>query len=60
MKEELVRKLAQDHWNFIEKLLEPKYIINDIPVFEKSKLEYLYKEAIIHGFKHGEEEVEVS
>ena len=48
---ETSKKLASDHWSYIEKLIknhnEPREIIN--------KCDFHYQTAFIHGFKHGVE-----
>lgn len=48
-KEEEIRKLAEAHWNFIQKLFEA----GGLGYQPMNKL--LYIEAMVHGFKHGKE-----
>lgn len=45
-----VEKLANDHWDYIQKLLSFTIIQ---PNTFKSYQEFLYKSAFIHGYKHG-------
>ena len=51
------KKLAEDHWLFIEKLLAT--IETKHPTYHTTEtLKYLYMQAIIHGYKHGISEAE--
>ena len=45
------RRLANEHWAFIEKLLNALGVNEDLI----SKYRFFYVEAFIHGFKHGVE-----
>ena len=47
----MARKLAKQHWSFIEKLLNTLGIDKD----SISKYRFFYVEAFVHGFKHGVE-----
>ena len=52
-----VRKLAEDHWKWIENLLEE--FENPLATAEKSsKRAFLFIEAFIHGYKHGKADAE--
>jgi len=63
--EESSKELAHDHWNYIQKTLEKQ---NEImcEIFQKPDqklldvmmkiIEYHYKTAFIHGYKHGKED----
>ena len=44
-----IRKMAQDHWDWIEGMWKS---LPDETVFAVSTTEYLYKTAFIHGYKH--------
>jgi len=47
-----IKRMAENHWSFIEGLL---FSLPDKAQFGVSTIEYLYKEAFIHGWGHGEE-----
>ena len=47
MNKEFVKKLAEDHWGFIEKIISPDILVTI------EYIEMIYKEAMIHGYKHG-------
>ena len=49
MDEKTIRKIAEDHWVFIEGLF---FALPDESQFGISTVEYLYKEAFVHGWKH--------
>ena len=48
---EVAKKLANDHWNYIKSLLET----HDKPQNIIDIIEFHYQTAFIHGFKHGVE-----
>ena len=48
------KKLANDHWGYIESLLEAHHVLNTTIEL----IEFHYKSAFIHGFKHGVESME--
>ena len=52
MKKEKVEKLAEEHWKFLEELFK----LNFVSTCSIVAAGYLYKQAFIHGFKHGKEE----
>ncbi len=45
----IAEQLAEDHWGYVEELLV-KHEIKGIKI-----IEFHYKSAFIHGYKHGEE-----
>lgn len=49
MKRKKVKKLAKDHWEFLEELLK----LNFVSTCSIAVTGYLYKQAFIHGYKHG-------
>jgi len=63
--EETSKKLAHDHWAYIQKTLE-KQNKNMCEIFQKPDqklldvameiIEYHYKTAFIHGYKHGKKD----
>lgn len=46
------KKLAEDHWAWLEPLLAPHYDPETL-----ATMKYLYITGIIHGWKHKEEEL---
>ena len=44
-------ELAEEHWDWVEPLLELCFL----DAKEIQRLEYLYRTAFEHGYKHGEE-----
>lgn len=44
-----IKKIAEAHWVFIEKLF---FSLPDDANYGMSTVEFLYKEAFIHGWKH--------
>ena len=53
MKEEVIKKLSEEHWKWVEGLL--KTMDED---FTLEIIGYLYKTAFIHGAKHFKELIE--
>ena len=49
MKMDEVKKLAQEHWNYVEELLHTHGESDDVI----EKIGFHYKSAMIHGVKHG-------
>jgi len=51
MKEEMkrARQLAEEHWKFFEGFWES---LPDDTMYGSATIEYLYKEAMVHGYKH--------
>jgi len=45
-------KLASDHWNYINELLES----HGVPAESRAMCQFHYVSAFIHGYKHAEEE----
>jgi len=43
------RKEAEEHWKFIEKILQEFPENSDIPL---NLVRFLYVEAMVHGYKH--------
>ena len=50
--DETVRKLAESHWEYIEKVLKA-HNENDDTI---SKIRFHYIEAMVHGYKHAIED----
>ena len=48
-----IREKAEDHWKFLEKLLK---IESGDGMIDLETAGYLYVEAMIHGYKHREQE----
>lgn len=46
-------QIAEDHWSYIEKLLEA----HNEPEISLEKIKFHYISAFIHGYKHGVESV---
>jgi len=49
-----IKQLANEHWNWVSKLLKLLTNAN----INMEVVEYLYKTALIHGYKHGLEDKE--
>ena len=47
-----IKKLADDHWKWVEGFIST---MSDMD-WEVSSLEYLYKTAFVHGYKHGSQQ----
>lgn len=47
------RKEAEEHWKFIEQLLNKTI---DLDKESRALIHFLYVEAMIHGAKHGKED----
>ena len=45
-----VRKLAAEHWKFTDRILA------EGKAFSREFVKMVYKEALIHGYKHGYED----
>ena len=59
MKKQNAEKLAEDHWNYIEQLLTAE-LSEDMYYTKKEYIDNVgrhYKTALMHGFKHGREDV---
>lgn len=54
LNEKEVKKIADEHWKWIEGLWES---MPDDTVFGLSATEYLYKTAFVHGFKHASQQI---
>jgi hypothetical protein len=46
------KELAEAHWEYVEKVLKQNSFFNDGLI---SAIGEHYKDAMIHGFKHGQE-----
>ena len=46
-------KLAEEHWNYIDKLLELHAVEKEL----RDIISYHYKTAFIHGYKHAMEDI---
>jgi len=55
MDKKQVGKLVDDHWNYIVGMLLEVTDINSLKV-GISALRYTYKQAMLHGYKHGYED----
>lgn len=51
---EKAKKLAQEHWSYLERLLLTHHVSSDIINIVK----FHYKSAFVHGYKHGQENYE--
>ena len=51
------REEAEQHWEFVKRLLTPPFVVNDVNFYSEDKLKYLYVEAMVHGYKHAKEGV---
>jgi len=49
---DVVNKLIDDHYNWLEGLLKAM----DYETYNIDTIRYLYKTAMIHGYKHGYED----
>jgi len=58
--EKLLKKMIDSHWSYVKKVIEIEIESN---IFEISKEKYLetiefhYKTAMAHGYKHAKEEI---
>lgn len=52
MSQEKATKLAEDHWDFLKELFD----LNFISTCSIAAVGYLYKQAFLHGYKHGKGE----
>jgi hypothetical protein len=48
------RKEAEEHWQFVEQLLRLAIFVPTKQAYSEL-IHYLYVEAMIHGFRHGQE-----
>jgi len=52
-----LNKMANDHWEYIRALIENEHSVGDDPLYSvklyTNLVEFHYKSALIHGFKHG-------
>ena len=55
MEDRELKKLTDEHWKWVEGLMES---LPDETMYGLSTVEYLYKTAIAHGYKHGLQEAE--
>ena len=46
-----VKKLADDHWDFLQSLLATHGVKINIDIYA-----FYFKQGFIHGFKHGKEQ----
>ena len=50
-----IKKLVDEHWKYIEGLL---MVHGETPEKNMRVIEYHYKTAMLHGYKHGQEEAQ--
>ena len=55
MDKERARKLVEEHWKFLEKVLATPPM-SESAHFTLGFVGLIYKEAMIHGYKHGYED----
>ena len=46
------KELADNHWNYIQSLLETHGTLDDV----MDRIQFHYKTAFVHGYKHGQED----